>query len=56
MEEDSKGQRHLEDSGRGLLPAVEGPSLEQNRTEIGKLFRNFGLQYVCLYVVLFLSV
>ena len=25
---DSKGQRKLEDSGRGLLPAVEGHSLE----------------------------
>ena len=28
IDKDSKGQRKLEDSGRGLLPAVEGHSLE----------------------------
>ena len=33
MDKDSKGQRKLEDSGRGLLPAVEGHSLEKNRIE-----------------------
>ena len=33
MDEDSKGQRKMEDSGGGLLPAVEGHSLEQNRIE-----------------------
>ena len=31
MDKDSKGQRKMEDSGGGLLPAVEGYSLEQNR-------------------------
>ena len=32
MDKDSKGQRKLEDSGSGrkLLPAVEGHSLERN--------------------------
>ena len=31
MDEDSKGQRKMEDSGGGLLPAVEGqPRIEQN--------------------------
>ena len=30
MDEDSKVQRKMEDSGGGLLPAVEGHSLEQN--------------------------
>ena len=29
MDKDSKGQRKLEDSGAGLLPAVEGLSLGQ---------------------------
>ena len=33
MDKDSKGQRKLEDSGEGLLPAVEGHSLEQSRIE-----------------------
>ena len=35
MHKDSKGKRKSEDSGGGLLPAVEGHSLEQNnnRTE-----------------------
>ena len=33
MDKDSKGQRKMEDSGGGLLPAVEGHSLEQNRIE-----------------------
>ena len=28
MDKDSKGQRKMEDSGGGLLPAVEGHSLE----------------------------
>ena len=28
MDDDSKGQRKMEDSGGGLLPAVEGHSLE----------------------------
>ena len=31
MDEDSKGQRKTKDSGGGLLPAMEGHSLEQNR-------------------------
>ena len=31
MDKDSKGQRKMEDSGGGLLPAVEGHSLKQNR-------------------------
>ena len=31
MDKDSKGQRKLEDSGGGLLPAVEGHILEKNR-------------------------
>ena len=31
MDKDSKGQRKFEDSGGGLLPAVEGHSLD--RTE-----------------------
>ena len=40
MDKDNKGQRKLEDSGKGLFPAVEGHSLpenstEQNRTEWG---------------------
>ena len=34
MDKDSKEQRKMEDSGGGLLPAVEGNSLEQNRTEL----------------------
>ena len=33
MDKDSKGQRQLQDSGRGLLPAVEGHNLELNRIE-----------------------
>ena len=33
MDKDSKGQRKLEDSGGGLLPAVEGHSLAQNSDE-----------------------
>ena len=33
MDEDSKGQRKMKDSGGGLLPAVEGNGLEQNRIE-----------------------
>ena len=28
MDKDSKGQRKMEDSGGGLLPAMEGHSLE----------------------------
>ena len=32
MDKDSKGQRKLEDSGGGLLPAVEGHSIEENIT------------------------
>ena len=32
MDEDSKGQRKMEDSGRGLLPAVEGlPRIEYKK-------------------------
>ena len=39
MDEDSKGQRKMEDSGGGLLPAVKGHnSLEYNR--INKNFVN----------------
>ena len=34
MDKDSKGRRKLEDYGGGLLPAVEGHSLEENRIEI----------------------
>ena len=34
MDEDSKGQRKMEDSGGGLLPAVEEHSLEWNRINI----------------------
>ena len=30
MDKDSKGRRKMEDSGGGLLPAVEGHSLEYN--------------------------
>ena len=30
MDKDSKGQRKMEDSGGGLLPAVEGHSLKLN--------------------------
>ena len=30
MDKDSEGQRKVEDSGGGLLPAVEGHSLEHN--------------------------
>ena len=33
MDKDCKGQRKL-DSGGGLLPAMEGHSLEWNKTEI----------------------
>ena len=40
MDKDSKGQRKMEESGGGLLPAVEGHSLEQNRIE----------QVFCLHV------
>ena len=29
MDKDSNGQRKMEDSDRGLLPAVEGYSLEK---------------------------
>ena len=36
MDKDSKGQRKLEDSGRVLLPAVKGHSLEQNRIELNR--------------------
>ena len=32
MDKDSKGQRKVDSSG-GLLPAVEGHSLEKNRIE-----------------------
>ena len=32
-EQHGQGQRNLEDSGRGLLPSVEGHSPEQNRAE-----------------------
>ena len=35
MNKDSKGQRKMEDFGGGLLPAVQGHSLEQNRREAG---------------------
>ena len=31
MDKGSKGQKKLEDSAGGLLPAVEGHILEQNR-------------------------
>ena len=31
MDKDSKVQRKMEDSGGGLLPVVEGHSLEYNR-------------------------
>ena len=34
MDKDSKGQRKLVDSGGGLLRAVKGHSLEQNRIKI----------------------
>ena len=34
MDKDSKGQKKLEDSGGGQLPAVEGHSLEKNRSKI----------------------
>ena len=33
-DKDSKGQRNLEDSGRGLLPAVEEHSLAYNKMEV----------------------
>ena len=33
MDKDSKGQRKMENSGGGLLAAVEGHSLEWNRIE-----------------------
>ena len=33
MDKDSKGQRKMEDSGGGLLPAVEVHNLEGNRIE-----------------------
>ena len=33
----SKGQRKMKDSGEGLLPAVEGHSLEQNRIEQNRI-------------------
>ena len=32
MEKDSKGQRKLEDSGGGLLPAVERHRLEEEKS------------------------
>ena len=31
MDKDSKGQRKMEDSGGGLLPAVEGHSVDSDR-------------------------
>ena len=33
MDNDNKGQRKMEDSGGGLLSAVEEHNLEQNRIE-----------------------
>ena len=33
MDEDIKGQRKMEDTGRGLLPAEEGHNLEKDRIE-----------------------
>ena len=33
MDKDGKGQRKMEDFGGGLLPAVEGHSLEEKRIE-----------------------
>ena len=33
MAQDSKGQKKLEDSGRGLLPEVEGHSLKQKNRD-----------------------
>ena len=44
MDKDSKGQRKLEDSGGGLLPAVEGHSLEQNRIEQNKAAESKNIQ------------
>ena len=34
MDKESNGQRKLEDSGGGPLPALEGHSIEQNRIAI----------------------
>ena len=34
MDKDNKVHRKLEDSGKGLLPAVEGHSLEKNKRKI----------------------
>ena len=33
MDKNTKGQRKMQDPGSGLLPAVEGHSVEQNRIE-----------------------
>ena len=38
-DKDSKSQRQLEDFGRGMLPAVEGHSLEQNRITLHYITR-----------------
>ena len=40
MGKDSKGQRKMDDSSVGLLPAAEGHSLEQNRR--GRSRMNYG--------------
>ena len=40
MDKDSKGQRQLQDSDGGLLLAVEGHSLEQNRKEQNTIEQN----------------
>ena len=37
MDKDSKGQRKLEDSDGGLLPTMEGHSLEQTGTEQNRI-------------------
>ena len=36
MDKDNKGHRKLEESGKGLLHAVKGHSVEQNRTDINR--------------------
>ena len=39
MDKDSKGQRKMEDSGGGLLPAVEGHRIEIELMIFSKIYR-----------------
>ena len=59
MDKDSKGQMKMEDSGGGLLPAVEGHSLEKNRNKLSFIFNSFFFHVVifcfCISLISFCS-